>query len=443
MRRRWSLWLAFAPLACGDITSEVAIGFERPRESAPLGDVDNITVSLTPDGFTEQFAVDGPDSALEFELPPDDVSRSLSVFFARGESLIAYGHTPPFTYGGAAGANVVVFLGYPGTVATLDRDFSLPDASTVLASSPGRGAVALASDGSAVFLDTYTFALVSMAPFPDTVPAPDDGLFVGDETGSVTRIAVDESVFATRYRYGSDTWDHVSQEDMEPRPGAAAWYDAETATAWFAGGGTETSVLQVQVRTEDTNLPTFEALDTTVDGPRVGGTLFGRPGAGLESLVVFGGDDPSLPLARRVAAGEDAEETGVAWTGAHCVALNDVRTLCAGGSLDGEATAEAAIVDTSASPLVVSRLPDVLPVPMRDVLWLEDEGAVYAQGEARLVRVDRETLETSEPAGTPQRASGGGAAELPTGVTLIAGGVDADGAATDVWQLFSPAIPPA
>ncbi|MBV1858934.1 MAG: hypothetical protein KUG77_11025, partial [Nannocystaceae bacterium] len=74
------------------------------------------------------------------------------------------------------------------------------------------------------------------------------------------------------------------------------------------------------------------------------------------------------------------------------------------------------------------------------VLWLEDSDAVYAQGEGQLLRFDRVTLEREEPSGSPQRAVGGGAATLPTGITIIAGGEDQAGAATEVWQLFSPEL---
>lgn len=440
MDARWLLWLLVPSVGCGDITSEVAISFERPRDDAPLSDVDNITVSLTPDGFSEQFLVDGSDAAVEFELPPDDVSRNLSVFFARGETLVAYGSTPPFTFAGAAGAGVVVFLGYPGRLATLDRDFALPDASTLIASSAGRGAIALGSDGSAVFLDAYTYGLVPIAPFPEPTPAANDGLFVGDGTGSVTRVSYAEQVTATRYVYGTDAWVTVSQEDMQPRPEAAAWFDPETARVYVSGGGDQTSILQVEVATEDSTLPSIIELGLELDGPRRGGTVFGRPGEGEAGLVAFGGDDPSLPLALSVASGQAAEPGGGAWTGANCVALDETRTLCAGGSLDGETTVQGAIVDTSDAELTVSRLPDLLEVPMRDVLWLEDSAAVYAQGEGRLFRFDRVTLEREEPSGSPQRATGGGAATLPTGVTIVAGGEDEDGAATEVWQLFSPEL---
>lgn len=438
--RRWLPLLAIAPLGCGDITSEVAITFERPRDDGPLSSVDNVTVSFTPDGFTEQFAIDNADSSFEFELPPDDVSRSLSVFFARGEELVAYGTTPPFTFAGAAGAGVVVFLGYPGTLATLDRDFDLPDASTVIAPSPARGVVALASDGTAVFLDAYTYGLIPIAPYPDSVPAASDGVFVGDETGSVTRVHFEETVGAVRYVYGTDSWSTVSSEDMPARPGAAAWYEASTARVFVAGGGEQTSLMQVEVTTEDTTLPTFTELDARVDGPRIGGALLGRDGGGVDSLIAFGGEDPSLPLAYAVATAEASAASGLAWTGARCITLDDARSLCAGGSVDDETTADGALVDTSAG-LEVTRLSDLLPVPMRDVVWLEDDDAVYAQGEARLVRLDRASLEVSEPLGSPERATGGGAASLPTGVTLIAGGEAADGSATDVWQLFSPALP--
>ncbi len=437
--RRWLPLLAITWLGCGDITSEVAITFERPRDDGPLSSVDNVTVSFTPDGFTEQFAIDDADSSFEFELPPDDVSRRLSVFFARGEELVAYGTTPPFTFAGAAGAGVAVFLGYPGTLATLDRDFDLPDVSTVLASSPGRGVVALASDGTAVFLDAYTYALIPIASYPDTVPAATDGVFVGDETGSVTRVHFEETVGAARYVYGTDSWSTVSTEDMPARPGAAAWYDASTGQVFVAGGGEQTSLLQVEVTSEDTTLPTFAEVDARIDGPRIGGALLGRDGRGVDGLIAFGGEDPSLPLAYAVATTEASSTRGLAWTGARCITLDDARSLCAGGAIDGETTADGALVDGTA--LEVTRLSDLLPVPMRDVVWLEDDDAVYAQGEARLLRLDRTSLEVSEPLGSPERATGGGAASLPTGVTLIAGGEAADGSATDVWQLFSPALP--
>ena len=90
---------------------------------------------------------------------------------------------------------------------------------------------------------------------------------------------------------------------------------------------------------------------------------------------------------------------------------------------------------------VLSLLPVVSDPNLLVGVEHEDDAAVYAQGEARLARIDRATLEVSEPLGSPQRATGGGAASLPTGVTLIAGGEAADGSATDVWQLFSPALP--
>ncbi len=441
------LALAIAPVACGDITSEVAIGFERPRDDAPLGAVDNVTVTLSPDGFTEQFEVDGPNDALQFELEPDDVPRTLRVFMAQAETLIAYGRTPPFTYAGAAGAGVVVFLGYPGTVATLDREFALPDASTVVAASPGRGAVALGSDGSAVFLDGYAYELVSIAPYPTAPPSPRDGLFVGDATGSVTRIATAESITATRYVYGADNWTTVSEEDMSPRPGSAMWYDATQNRAYIAGGGEQTTMLALTVATEDSSMPAFSELGLSLDGPRQGAALIGWagwPDADASALILFGGDDPALPLVLDVGtgAGHGRElQTDRAWTDARCVILDDSRALCAGGMLGDAATADGVELDVSTDPWTVNRLADLLPTPMGEVLWLEDGGAVYAQGEAQLVRFDRGTLERSEPPGSPVRARGGGSAVLPTGTTLIAGGEDADGSASAVWQLFSPALP--
>ncbi len=435
------LLLAIAPIACGDITSEVAIGFERPRDDAPLGAVDNITVTLSPEGFTEQFSVDGPDDALQFELEPDDVSRTLSVFMAQGETLIAYGRTPAFTYAGAAGAGVVVFLGYPGTVATLDREFALPDASTVVAASPGRGAVALGSDGSSVFLDAYTLRLITIAPFPEPAPAADDGIFVGDDSGSVTRIATAQTLTATRYVYGTDTWLTVSEEDMPARPGSALWYDPSQARAFVAGGGDQTTMLAVDVATEDTAEPAFSELEVSIDGPRQGAALIGWPGADGSQLIVFGGDDPALPLVLDVGTGSGYEQTAEPWTGARCTTLDETRVLCAGGTLDGTPTADGVEIDVSTDPWSVSRLPDLLPAAMREVLWLEEDGAVYAQGESRLVRFDRATLERTEPPGGPVRARGGGAALMPNGTTLIAGGEDADGSASAVWQLFSPSLP--
>ncbi|MEM6291381.1 MAG: hypothetical protein AAGA54_08960 [Myxococcota bacterium] len=442
MRARWLLALVIAPLGCGDITSEVAIGFERPRDDGPLSGTNNVTITLSPDGFTDQSAVDGPDASLEVQLPPDDVSRTLEVFFARNETLLAYGRTPPFTFAGAAGAGVIVFLGYPGTLATLDRDFDLPDASTVIAPSPGRGAVALGSDGSAAFFDGYTFDFVTLAPYPDVPPAADDGIMVGDASGSVTRLSIVEQTAVARYVYGTDSWVTDTLDDAPPRPGAGLWYDDLDARIYVAGGGTQTDVLRVDVLPESGSLPVFTVESLTLDGPRVGAALHGIDTEGAQALMVVGGDDPALPLVLDLGTGTGYGERDGAWTGLRCVDLAEQETLCGGGTRDAAPTADAVRIDRRATPWDVQVEVDLLTLPMRDVLWLEDTAAVYAQGEGRLVRLDRATLEGSEPAGAPVRAVGGGLATMPTGVTIVAGGEDAEGAATRVWQVFSPDLTP-
>ncbi len=432
-------------LACKSVSTEVSIGLEFPLDDVALAGTNNVTASLSPDGFVESFAVDGPQFELEVELPPDNTARTLSLFLAQNDLLLGYGRTPEFSYAGAADAGVVVFLGFPGTVATLDRAFDLPDASTVAAPSALRGAIALGSNGSTVFVDAYTYELVSLEPLSEDVPAAEDGAFVGDASGSVTRIAHDESLLAHRYVFGADRWDTVRWDEAPARPGAATWYDTEQQLVYIVGGGEQLDVVAIDVDPDDADLPVLSIVDMpALDGPRAEAAALATGGSvgdteGPELLLV-GGDDPQLPLVYDVTAAQGWGEPQ-AWPGIACVSLDERRVLCGGGLRDEAPSSDGVLIERGTEqPWTVTVIADLLTTAMADVAWLTDERAVYAQGAERILRVDRFDLSVTEPAGSPARGAGGSRVEMPTGVTLLAGGRDQAGAAVGVWQVFSPDV---
>ncbi|MCA9637375.1 MAG: hypothetical protein KC420_15220 [Myxococcales bacterium] len=82
-----------------------------------------------------------------------------------------------------------------------------------------------------------------------------------------------------------------------------------------------------------------------------------------------------------------------------------------------------------------------LPVELGDPRLFSDEGAIYAQGAGRLLRVDRQDLTLSEIPTAADRAAGGHSVNLGTGVTFLLGGVTAEDQPVDRWQVFTPALP--
>jgi hypothetical protein len=439
---------------CSPIALDVEIGLLLPEGDDRLAATDNVSVTLEPDGFVDTFAAEGTDFALEVELEPDDTERELAVYMAQGEALIAYGRTPPFRYRTAAGAGLQVFVAYPQSLSTLPLAFALPDANTVAAPAPGYGMIAVASDGTAAFLDGYTFDLEPASQLP-TVPAADDGTFVGEAAGGAVRLSWNEGLAAWRFDVLGNAWTELAftgSDAAVPRP-HAPFIGLPGDRLLVLGGGDRVDALEVSYASVDATPsavpgPTWIGLDA----PRQHATAIALDfGDGPVPLVV-GGDDPSLP--RVLAAWSfpsvgDAALAGPAeaWTGLRCVQLDPAgtpvqRVLCAGGLRSDAATADALLVNVAADGVPdLVELPALLPAAMDDVLWQADDAAVYAQGSGRWVRVARSDLAVSEPPAAPARAHGGMSVPLDTGVTLVIGGTDTAGAPTNRWQAFAPALP--
>jgi hypothetical protein len=70
---------------------------------------------------------------------------------------------------------------------------------------------------------------------------------------------------------------------------------------------------------------------------------------------------------------------------------------------------------------------------------LEDESALYAQGEGLLVRIDREDLERTSDENA-LRARAGSTVTLSTGATFLLGGLAEDDTPLDRWQVFMPTL---
>jgi hypothetical protein len=444
MRRRVLLGLGMlAAVGCQPITTDVDVDVILPEEDARLRTADNVNVTLTPDGFSESFSADGSQFSLEIELDPDDTERVLSLFYATGETLLAYGRTPPFSYGAAAASGVAVMVGFPGELATLPLVLDVPDASTLAAYAPGRGMVALGGDGSTIFLDEHTLGVIEASTLAGG-PAPEDGGLFGDRFGGVVRLGWNARIVGFRFDISTDTWSElplVGAEEIGPRPGAAPLLDDEGVLLLLGGIGRETIRIDPVVDPQSTAVGVRGPW--VLDAPRAGASATWIDFGDDRGPLLMGGDDIELPRLLWVPTGEAFGPTGD-WTGGRCVALRDRTALCGGGARNGSPTADALVVEIPADgPPRFNALPDFLGPPIADPLWLADEVAVYAQGDGQWIRVDRETLQVlpGEP-GSALRATGGSAVTFSTRAILLVGGRQLDGDPVQRWQLFMPALPP-
>lgn len=431
-------------LGCEAVTLDVEIGILYPDDTSPLASTNNVTVTLSPNGFTETFAANGTDFALDVELEPDDEERTLAIYLARDESLLGYGETPPFSYETAAGAGIEVFIGFPGSVATLPASFDLPDGSTVAAAAGDLGVVALGSDGSTLFLDAYTLTFKGATSLDRAAPAADDGLFFGDSQRGATRIGVSNGVNAARFSVASNEWTDLDFSDFADtaqvdRTGAATLGVAGADDVYVFGGGEALDVLRIDVTTAQVEVMPWQ-LDTP--RPHAVAAWLG-PAEDRLAIVIGGAASEDDPIAWSPTLGVGSSLTA-AWTDLRCVAVPDADApasiLCAGGSRDDAPTADAIRITAIDGAVLVEELPQTFPEPPGDVRWFQDGQAVYAQGAGRLFRIDRQTQLVSEPPSSSPRIAGGTLASLPSGRVALVGGTDATGAPVDAWQVFSPEI---
>lgn len=440
-------WLALAGLlalagpsaSCQPITTAVDIQLLLPADDIELQRTNNVSVVLEPQGFSETVAADGLDFGLTFEVPPDGVVRELSVYLAEDDELLAWGRTPPFTYSGATDG-LALLLARPGALAPLDFAFAQPDAAARMAPVGDVGMLVLASDGSALFLDAYQYTFATASSLDDG-PAPDDGLLVGAADGGVVRVAWRDGIRAWRFDAVADAWQALELGgELQARPGAAPWIDPSGERMRLFGGGEATDVVELALDGSDArDVTPVEGL--RLDGPRIGAAMLEIDG----HAILVGGDDPTLALAWQAdadqAVGPTTPWTGP-WTGLACAPLNDTAALCVGGLREAMPTADALRIELGEGALRADVLDELLPVPLSAPLLLPDEAAVYAQGEGRWVRIDRADLGVIEPPNPAPRATGGSLAVLPSGITLLVGGLDVDGTPLDRWYAFAPTVAP-
>lgn len=439
--------------ACKPLTSDLLVDVILPEAAVDLDATDNVTLVLDP-GDTSQFETDGLDFSIELELDPNATLRTLSLYLAIGPELLAWGRTAEFTL---ERRDVVgLFVGRPGQLSTYPLALDVDDDGLLAASVFGRGIVLFASNGATTFIDEVSWE-PSAGETLATPPPPTDGALVGDALGGAARVRWADTVGIQRFDVGENAWidvDLAGASAIEPRPDAAWWADADGTVLFVLGGGEATDVVAIDLVPKGDAPPAARIVaDVALDAPRrlaSAGVLVRDDSDDGEFTFVCGGDD-DVGLLRLVEPGATIGPVG-RWTAARCVQLDRgpadadaIRLLCGGGTR--AATPSADVVELVFGPAgsetdaIVVEHPDLLGLAMPDVRWFVDDVAVYAQGEGALQPLARADL--APAAVLPAlRARGGHAVAMPTGATLLAGGLDPDGIPMTRMQVFVPALPP-
>lgn len=435
---------------CPPNTQEIDVDVVTPEDTDELEAANNVAMVLEPGGGIFSGVADGLDFDLSVSLEPDDELRTLALYLARDESLLAWGRTAAFTYAAAA-RGISVFLGQPGGLSTFPLVLDLPDDGLLAAAAPGRGVVLLSSTGATSYIDGFTLETLEAASL-SAPPAADDGVLVGDINGGVMRVAWSDGLRAHRFDPGDDTWvdvEHVGADAVGARAGAAWVVDGDAQVLSVIGGGAMLDVVAIDLAPDDDGtLAVGTVAGLQLDATRAGASARWATrddGDVGEEVVLFGADDPTLPVLYLLRAGAATGPVGP-WRDGQCVQLDPgtdgapVRMLCGGGTRDDVPTGDALVLtlgrDATAS---VELRPALLEPPMPSPLWLADDVAVYAQGESVLLPIDRATLARGEPR-TGLRGRGGQTVPLEGGATLVVGGSDATGAPSARMQVFTPAV---
>lgn len=473
VRGRLATWLGalllLAPACESSYDFPIKVVFP---EDLDLARADNAAVELAPQGFVTSFEIKGGEFSLELELEPDEVTRTLSLYIAEGEDLLAWGRSAPFVLS-APPDDLAVYVASPGALSTFPGKISSPDADTLACAAFGRGMLLLRSDGGTGLFNTYTLATetgVKLDP-EGGLPDPGDGALVPDSAGGIWRVAWAERLRAFRYEPGTDTWTTIALPDADigARPGAAHLHGADLETLLVLGGGEQRSAVRIDLAPDDAGAYAVTVLPQQLDGPRRGATamyLVRDDGDVGEGVVLVGGDDEAASLGLFVPAAEaDAEPPAPvsfgpagAWTGLQCAQLDRgdaageadvVRVLCLGGTRGGAdttGTTDAIVLNfppaaANMAPTLELR-PGLLPAAAPDPRLFVDDFAVYAQSDAQWLRVDRDTLWVQSQPSPSNRVRGGHSVLLATGATFLVGGWAPDDRAVDYWHVFVPTLGP-
>src|SRR5215212_3885564 len=101
--------------ACKPITSDLLVDVILPENATDLESTNNVSLVLDP-GETSQFETDGLDFSIELELDPSSTLRTLALYLAENEELLAWGRTAEFTL--ERRDPVGIFVGRPGQLST-------------------------------------------------------------------------------------------------------------------------------------------------------------------------------------------------------------------------------------------------------------------------------------------------------------------------------------
>ena len=445
-----------APASACENSRELPITVILPADTSDYTQADNASIIVQPTGDLFSFSVDGLEFALELEGPPNTSLQQLELYLARGDDLIAWGSTVPFATAGAD-LGLALFLGRPGQLSTWPDQLDSPDPDLLAAEAPGRGMLLVQSDGDTFLLNHFTLELEAGARLPDTSGiAQDDGGLFAAANGSVVRLAYEQSdPRAWRYDPSADAWDELTvdgADEIGARPGAVAMPTPDQTRLFLLGGGGALDGVALDLLPNEAGtLAAAPVADFALDGPRdvATGLWLARDDEPTADLLLVGGSS-SGPIAQ---LGSSNTSTGpeLDWQGLACAQLaqdtggggaTDVHVLCVGGLLDGLASADALHLTIQADSVTIEQRPDFLPSALPDPILAEDDLALYAQGEGRWFRIDREDESVSEPESAPLRARGGHLVSLANSVTFQVGGTDQDGVALDRWQVFTPAIEP-
>lgn len=442
-----TLWVA----GCSDIELPLDVQLVLPADDTELDRTNNVSLVIEPLGSTETVTTDGLDFALSVSLPPTVDRQTLSVFLAEDETLLAWGETPPVSLSGNT-STISLLLAKPETLSSFDADFDAPDPDALAAAVGDIGLLVLASDGTGVLLDVFTWALRSTEPIPSAgVLPPTDGVLVPDLRGGVQRIGTRDGLSIHRYDILDDAWseravDTTGAERFGLRPDAITARDVGDTGLFVIAGGEHTDVLRLDLA-PDADVIVTDPGFAPLDDPRPGATatLVTRGEGELTSLVVFGATD-DRPAAWLLQPGVAFGPVGP-WTNAGCTMLDapavDValRVLCVGGERAGAPTSDGVVLQipppgADEAP-TATELPDLLTAPMNDPIVLPGLAAVYAQGSGHAVSIGRDDLVT-EARPTVGRASGGHTATLALGPTFLVGGLSPEGAPLARWLVFTP-----
>jgi uncharacterized protein (TIGR00251 family) len=443
-------------LAACENSRDLPITVIFPADTSDLERADNASLVLRPSGDTYSFAVDGLEFSLELEGEPSTAVQQLELYLADGDQLLAWGSTPSFATAGPD-IGLALFLGRPGLLSTWPEVLDTPDPELLATEALARGMLIVEGDGDTYLLNHYTLQLEPGSRLPDTAgfPASDGGLFTARD-GAVIRLAYEQvSPAAWRYDPGADAWTELAVDgsaDIGLRDGAALLIDPDHSRVYLLGGGTATDAVAIDLLAVDGVLGAAPVAGLVLDRPRRGASalwLASESNATADALVI--GGEGLGPLALRTSTGELAGPE-LDWRDLDCAIESEspesedaaaITVLCLGGSLDGQASGDAARFTVAGpDPVAVEIHESFLPAPLPDPRLFSDDVALYAQGEGRWFRIDRATKAVDEPISAPLRARGGHLVSLTTGATFVVGGVDQDGVALERWQVFTPAVAP-